>query len=693
MAEPKITITAVDQTKAAFESAKRNMAELGDKASWIKDRLGSIGVALGAAFTAGSIMHLVDMLDSLDKLSEKTGITVESLSALRYASETVDVSQETMSKGLARLAKLMGEAAGGNDQAVETFRALGISILDGNGKLRDINSVFTETAQRFSGYEDGAGKAALAMRVFGKSGSDLIPLLNLGQSGLQSMASEAQALGAIYGGDVIKNATEFNDNLKKIKMASEAAAVSLSGPLVAALADASSGFLEAKKSGEGYLGMLARIAFKLPELEGGMRFSGMIPGARFVGMLQQYGKVIANDVERFGDRGGSAVRVKTEAPVVGDKTKIKIPDHYADNFINQLITEYAALAGNMNKTDEVTRKLDTATEKFTLSQRAAAIGLAGQIDKQKELTDAVNEAARYQGAVLEGQLKAEEGHYAAVGSLEKLAQEQALELSLLGKMPEAIAAERFERELSNQERIAEAALVERGMQNGWNEIRMAEERAKIARESADARSSFGRIQIDQLDQKYNPLRGMQDGITEYMDGVARAGDYAKNVWVKGLGSMEDAMTNFVQTGKLDFSSLANSIISDLIRIQVRQSITGPLGNWMQGLSLFGGSGGMGSTAGAFNGTMNNPSAFVAMTPLATGMDYVPYDNFPALLHRGERVVPAAQNNGSEASTVININVTVGDVAGKSDVVAGMQTVKAQILSQLYRGSRYGGAIA
>ena len=49
--------------------------------------------------------------------------------------------------------------------------------------------------------------------------------------------------------------------------------------------------------------------------------------------------------------------------------------------------------------------------------------------------------------------------------------------------------------------------------------------------------------------------------------------------------MEDAMVNFVKTGKLDFKSLADSIISDIIRIQIQQKVTGPLAEKISGSGI------------------------------------------------------------------------------------------------------------
>jgi len=55
-------------------------------------------------------------------------------------------------------------------------------------------------------------------------------------------------------------------------------------------------------------------------------------------------------------------------------------------------------------------------------------------------------------------------------------------------------------------------------------------------------------------------------------------DQAKNVVVRAFKGMEDALVNFVKTGKIDFKSLADSIISDMARIAIQQSIIKPLGD-------------------------------------------------------------------------------------------------------------------
>ena len=57
----------------------------------------------------------------------------------------------------------------------------------------------------------------------------MIPLLNLGAEGIRNLRTEAEQLGAVYGGDLAKQAADFNDNLKRMQLAAEAAKSFISG--------------------------------------------------------------------------------------------------------------------------------------------------------------------------------------------------------------------------------------------------------------------------------------------------------------------------------------------------------------------------------------------------------------------------------------------------------------------------------
>lgn len=70
--------------------------------------------------------------------------------------------------------------------------------------------------------------------------------------------------------------------------------------------------------------------------------------------------------------------------------------------------------------------------------------------------------------------------------------------------------------------------------------------------------------------------GATTAVNAYLDTVGNAAAQSSKLFTDAFKGMEDALVNFVKTGKLDFRSLTDSIISDLIRMQVQQSITKPL---------------------------------------------------------------------------------------------------------------------
>jgi len=79
--------------------------------------------------------------------------------------------------------------------------------------------------------------------------------------------------------------------------------------------------------------------------------------------------------------------------------------------------------------------------------------------------------------------------------------------------------------------------------------------------------------------------GVSKALNNYVDNVTSAAAQSERLFTNAFKSMEDALVKFVQTGKLDFKSLANSIIADLIRIQIQNSIMKPLAQMMQGSGI------------------------------------------------------------------------------------------------------------
>lgn len=184
--------------------------------------LAGIGGGLSALGIVAFVKSAVDAADNLQKLSQRVGVSVESLSALDHAASLADVSSELLSTSLAKLAKNAAEAKEGTGEAVDAFRALKVEVADSGGHLKSTEELLLDVAEKFARMEDGAGKTALAMKVFGRSGAQLIPFLNAGRDGIEDLRKEAERLGLIISGETALAAEVLNDNLTRLASSSRA---------------------------------------------------------------------------------------------------------------------------------------------------------------------------------------------------------------------------------------------------------------------------------------------------------------------------------------------------------------------------------------------------------------------------------------------------------------------------------------
>lgn len=206
----------IKQVTADTKKAGDEVAGMGEKFGKAGKAMVAIGGAITGTLTA-MVVKTANAGDQINDLSKRTGISTEQLSAYKYAADLSGTSLEGLVTGTRRLSSGMLDASRGVATSKQTFDELGISVTDANGKLRPMNDVLLDAADRFSKMEDGTRKAALAQDLFGRSGMDLIPLLNEGRDGLAKMLGEADRLGTVFTAKTAAASDAFNDSLSTLK--------------------------------------------------------------------------------------------------------------------------------------------------------------------------------------------------------------------------------------------------------------------------------------------------------------------------------------------------------------------------------------------------------------------------------------------------------------------------------------------
>lgn len=197
-------------------------------------------------------------------------------------------------------------------------------------------------------------------------------------------------------------------------------------------------------------------------------------------------------------------------------------------------------------------------------------------------------------------------------------------------------------------------------------------------------------ELKKLQEARDPLSGSIRGLRSYSNEAMNLAKGIEGAWTSGFQGMEDALVKFTMTGKLSFQDMANSIISDLMRIAIRSSITGPLASGLG--SMFSGWGGGSSpitTPGFTNANLSGSiwgSGFHSggvvgvdsptFTRAVSAYDYLhaprfhsgggffKRDEYPAILQYGERVL------NRQETAAYNAREWAGrDVMGRSGAAA------------------------
>jgi hypothetical protein len=231
-----------DAKKIAFDSAGdivESLKHVGESLTKLKfDNANNIaasfkmisGLAIGAGVAmAGALAAFtkegIESAAQMGLLAQKTGVSVETLSAFSWAARQSGVEQEMMVKALEKLSKAMLNQS-------SSFKTLNIETTDATGRLRPVSDVIGEVAEKLSKMPDGAFKTATAMALFGKSGAELIPFLNRGRDGIQQLTDQASAMGLVIGTETAEAAHKFEQNLNILEARTKSLSLSLANNML-----------------------------------------------------------------------------------------------------------------------------------------------------------------------------------------------------------------------------------------------------------------------------------------------------------------------------------------------------------------------------------------------------------------------------------------------------------------------------
>ncbi len=193
-----------------LKAAERKLKAFGAGVRSIGTQLFGLGVGVAAPLVAATGVF-AEMGDQLAKMSIRTGISVEALSELGYAAEQSGTDLDALEGGVRKMQKFLFAAADGSRAATSTLSKLGLTVADLQGRSPD--QQFALIADRLADVEDPATKAALAMEVFGKTGTQLLPLMQDGADGIEALREQARQLGLTISMEDAKAAETFGDRL------------------------------------------------------------------------------------------------------------------------------------------------------------------------------------------------------------------------------------------------------------------------------------------------------------------------------------------------------------------------------------------------------------------------------------------------------------------------------------------------
>ena len=671
-------------------------------------KLGPVGAAVGAVGLAFAAMGLkaIKLADELSDISDATGISAGSLNNFKNSLVDAGGKADDFSNLAAKLNQNVGEAAVGGEKAQKAFQQLGVYVTDAGGKVRNTGDILRDAIARLAAIEDPATRASMAVDLFGKSANKLdFTKLNAGND----FAKDEQiAQLAKYQTAIDNIAKSVNDSLitafgklsiaisKAVSEAEQAekdanargrtlggtpAAAYLGiKPLINLNEREMTANEKAEKTARDHLANMREIEAeneaKRKQIAGSGASKptggfGATPEATLKAIADSEKRVAQSRIENNKFASLKVEEIKLAAALQGANARMAIDINAASSIKNIQIQTQADISKatadiqNQDKLSQEQKNKEIASKSAEIQGKAA---LDIQKIKDKAAADATSFQLAQNAKIFASTEDERQATRAAIiaqqdqfNAAAKTAQERSdayqratmeledqimLENDLKG-LNELQAG--MYRQIADEIKNRTNALRElANIENLSYEDRLKQE-AKIKEASMAAIELIKqRAEAEQYGQSQFST-GWEESWQKYKETVANNSNLAKGTFDTFTNGMEDALFKFVQTGKLSFADLANSIIADLARIAVKKAIIGLA-------SMFG---------------------FAAGGPVMAGTPIIVGERGPEMFvpQSAGKIVPNNQLGGSGGGssgamqTTVNYNIQAVDAASFRSLVA------------------------
>lgn len=700
-----------------MQKAKRIV---GDAVDSIKTLLGTIGVGLSAHYFKEMIDGAIESQDKLYELNIVTGASIDKLQQMRIVAKLAGTNFDGVGEAMVKLSRNMSGSGVETKVTTQALEFLNIKSKDTAGNFRDTADVMKEIAVKMNEYSDGAGKTAIVQDLLGKGAAVLLPYMKeLGEAtDRNTQVTEA----------TVKQAHEYVLAQREMAAATSATWMAIANFLLPGLTELLKTFNALKAAGgwkaiffgiDEFVGQADPIHVMQEKLDALMKtraeFERMgaikrLFSADDIAIVNTQISMLTSKLEvarKILAEKARALPALTDPSV--DSAKPSLNYNRGDNgalaaaelklyqgAMQRLELEINNLNGKSTEQNMRYEILHGSLQKLTAAHGAEVIALAKKLDAQKNeiaARDYLTKSYAEYGARLDATTNAV-NDYAAANRTANM--EQQLQIDLIGKTSYEQAKLNGLHQIELDFRAKAAAVPEGEAQ--------ADALVNMATEAEKTKSAF----VDLYDTAYKKARdwtiGAKSAFDDYIDHATNAAEQTRALLSNAFKNAEDALVDFVTTGKFDFKKFADSIIADLARIQIKKGLAAVAGSmeqsggFMQALGQITGFGNP-STAQGLSGPVT-PLDFkprAAGGPVSGGRNYLVGEKGPELFTPGSSgmITP----NHALGATNTNINITYnptgagGAVDAQSMAATLIPIIKGVVRGEITTQLRPGGALA